>query len=118
MYDHIGLKVKDLAKSKAFYNAVLGALGHTLAYDEPDCAGFGKGVGTFWLYPAAAPTGSVHIAFSAGDAAAVQRFYDAGIAAGGRDNGPPGPRPDYGAKYHAAFLYDPDGNNVEAVVAR
>ena len=47
MYDHIGLKVKDLAKSKAFYNAVLGALGHALAYDEPDCAGFGAGVGTF-----------------------------------------------------------------------
>jgi catechol 2,3-dioxygenase-like lactoylglutathione lyase family enzyme len=63
----------------------------------------------------AAPTAAVHIAFRAHDRAAVDAFYRAALATGGRDNGPPGARPDYGTTYYAAFVIDPDGNNVEAV---
>ena len=68
-----------------------------------------------WLSKHPEPRGASHVAFRAKDRAAVDRFHAAGLAAGGKDNGAPGPRPDYGPKYYAAFLIDPDGNNVEAV---
>ena len=117
MYDHIGLKVKDLAASVRFYQGALAALGHVL--DESG-SGFGPpGEPALWLYPASAAAGpGTHVAFRAADRAAVDRFHREGVKAGGRDNGAPGVRADYGPTYYAAFLVDPDGNNVEAVFLR
>jgi len=116
MYDHIGLKVKDVAASARFYKAALAALGHELASEDEQGAGFGpKGAPAFWLYRAKGAAGGVHVALSASDRAAVDRFHAAGLKAGGRDNGAPGLRADYSPSYYAAFLIDPDGNNVEAV---
>jgi catechol 2,3-dioxygenase-like lactoylglutathione lyase family enzyme len=117
MYDHIGLKVKDLGVAVRFYEAALGALGHVVASHEASYAGIGpKGEPGLWLYQAEGSTGpGVHVAFRAADRAAVDRFHRSGLAAGGKDNGKPGLRADYSPTYYAAFLIDPDGNNVEAV---
>ena len=117
MYDHIGLNVGDLDASVRFYQAILQNLGLRLCSNGEGYAGFGPdGEAAFWLYAMAdAPEGRTHVAFRAPDRSAVQRFHAAGLEAGGSDNGQPGPRPDYSATYYAAFLIDPDGNNVEAV---
>jgi catechol 2,3-dioxygenase-like lactoylglutathione lyase family enzyme len=115
MYDHIGLRVKDMDSSVRFYTAALGALGHVLCSRDASGAGFGPaGQPALWLLPARGGPGT-HLAFSAGDRAAVDRFHAAGLKAGGKDNGGPGVRADYGPKYYAAYLLDPDGNNTEAV---
>lgn len=117
MYDHIGLKVNNLDGAVRFYEAALGALGHVVASREASYAGIGpKGEPGLWLYQAEGPTGpGMHVAFRAADRAAVDRFHRSGLAAGGKDNGKPGLRADYSPTYYAAFLIDPDGNNVEAV---
>ena len=114
MYDHIGLKVKDVAASARFYKAALAPLGHV-----PDAGGSGfgpQGAPALWLYEArdARPV-ATHVAFRAASRAAVDRFHREGLKAGGRDNGHSGLRADYSPSYYAAFLLDPDGNNVEAV---
>ncbi len=120
MFDHLGLTVADLAASVRFYQAALAPLGHVLASQDESGAGFGpKGAAALWLSRSAVgPARGVHVAFQAGDRAAVDRFHAAGLAAGGHDNGKPGVRSAYGPKYYAAFLIDPDGNNVEAVCLR
>ena len=111
MYDHIGLKVKNIDASARFYEATLAPLGFVR-----DGSGFGpKGAPALWLYEGAGANRGTHIAFKAKDRAAVDRFHKAGIKAGGKDNGVPGLRADYSPTYYAAFLIDPDGNNVEAV---
>jgi catechol 2,3-dioxygenase-like lactoylglutathione lyase family enzyme len=117
MYDHIGIKVRDLDRSIAFYRAALAALGHTVGPQGDGYAGLGpKDEPALWLYAHAGDGGpGTHIAFRAPDRSAVLRFHAEGLKAGGRDNGTPGPRPDYSDTYYAAFLIDPDGNNVEAV---
>jgi catechol 2,3-dioxygenase-like lactoylglutathione lyase family enzyme len=117
MYDHIGLKVKDLNAAVRFYSAALAPLGHVLCTKEDSYAGLGpKGETGLWLYAAKDAKGpGVHVALRALDQAAVDRFYKEGLKAGGRDNGAPGLRTDYSPTYYAAFLLDPDGNNVEAV---
>lgn len=114
MYDHIGLKVRDVEASTRFYAAVTGAIGY-----EKDSSGTGfgpTGEPALWLYEGgkAASVGT-HVAFRAKSHAAVDKFHAAGVKAGGKDNGKPGVRKDYSPKYYAAFLIDPDGNNVEAV---
>ncbi len=110
LFDHVHLVVADLAASRRFYDAVLGALGVPLLAvgDEAFAAD------ELFVSIGEPLTGRVHIAFQAPDQAAVQRFYAAGLAAGGRDHGGPGERV-YHRGYYAAFLLDPDGNNVEAV---
>jgi catechol 2,3-dioxygenase-like lactoylglutathione lyase family enzyme len=111
MYDHIGLKVKDIDASTRFYEAALAPLGFVR-----DGTGFGpKGAPALWLYEGGHAKGATHVAFIAKNHAAVDQFHAAGVKAGGNDNGAPGLRADYSPKYYAAFLVDPDGNNVEAV---
>jgi catechol 2,3-dioxygenase-like lactoylglutathione lyase family enzyme len=119
MYDHIGLKVKDLAASVRFYTAALAPLGHVLCSQDDSGAGFGPpNEPALWLYVDRSGAGGVHVAFRAVDRSVVDRFHAAGLQAGGRDHGRPGLRADYSPAYYAAFLLDPDGNNVEAVCLR
>jgi len=116
LVDHIQLVVKDLAASKRFYRAAFDALGIPLGgeaaehfwFDELFVSSQGSKEALGKL------TGRVHLAFQARDRAMVDRFYRAVLAAGGRDNGAPGERP-YHPGYYAAFVLDPDGNNIEAV---
>lgn len=115
MFDHFGIKVKDLAASKRFYSAALATLGHGVQYEGGGQVGIGpKGAPALWL-SAGPAQGSAHIALRADNRAAVDAFYQAAVAAGGKDNGAPGLRPDYHKNYYGAFVIDPDGNNVEAV---
>ena len=117
MFDHVGLRTPRLDASIRFYETALAPLGHRLASRDEQGAGLGPpGAPALWLSRVNGQSGSsVHLAFTAPDRQAVDRFHAAGLEAGGRDNGPPGARPDYGPRYYAAFLLDPDGNNVEAV---
>jgi catechol 2,3-dioxygenase-like lactoylglutathione lyase family enzyme len=117
MFDHLGLRTNRLDASVRFYEAALAPLGHRLASRDDSGAGLGPpGAPALWLTKVAGDSGSrVHLAFAAKDRETVDRFHAAGLDAGGRDNGAPGPRPDYGPRYYAAFLLDPDGNNVEVV---
>ena len=116
MYDHIGLKVKNLDASVHFYTAALAPLGYVLSSRDDTGAGFGpKGEPALWLYPDSKAASRAHVAFRAPNHASVDRFHKGGLAKGGRDNGAPGHRADYSPTYYAAFLIDPDGNNIEAV---
>jgi catechol 2,3-dioxygenase-like lactoylglutathione lyase family enzyme len=132
MIDHISLPVSDYARSRAFYDKVLGALGYKVAMeiaDAPDFIGAGYGPAdlpeaAFWIGagrtpgpPPVSPVGQ-HIAFQAPDRPAVDAFHSAAVAAGAQDNGPPGLRPHYHPNYYAAFVLDPDGHRLEAVCHR
>jgi catechol 2,3-dioxygenase-like lactoylglutathione lyase family enzyme len=121
--DHIGFPVTDFERSKAFYTKVLEPLGYHLLRnvdlsDETGpggYAGFGSERPQFWIGTGKPVSGRLHVAFVAKDRALVRQFYDAAIAAGAKDNGPPGLRPHYHANYYGAFVIDPDGHNIEAV---
>jgi len=114
IFDHVHLRVADLAASRDFYAAVLRPLGIPLMLDAPHLVAFAN----LALSADGPPSSGVHVAFAAADETAVAAFHAAGLAAGARDNGAPGPRRygPPGSTYHAAYLLDPDGNNVEAVV--
>ena len=122
MLDHITVHASDCARSIAFYEQALKPLGYVAKAHHEPTIGFGVDDGTphadFYVSPmeyegqAPVPT---HVAFRAADEEHVRAFYAAALAAGGRDNGAPGPR-DYHPGYYAAFVLDPDGNNIEAVV--
>ena len=122
MIDHIGLAVKDMNRAKEFYLEALKPLGIgvivelTAEQTGGDAhAGFGKDKAFFWIGTGAKPKGGIHVAFTAQTRAEVDSFHRAALAAGGRDNGAPGPRPHYHKHYYGAFVLDPDGNNIEAV---
>jgi catechol 2,3-dioxygenase-like lactoylglutathione lyase family enzyme len=116
MIDHVSLDVRDYARSKAFYVAALEPLGYGLLLEfEGKAGGFGRDdKPAFWIREGEAQ-GVIHVAFTAADHEAVEAFYAAALAAGGRDNGPPGLRTIYHPGYFGAYVHDPDGNNVEAV---
>jgi catechol 2,3-dioxygenase-like lactoylglutathione lyase family enzyme len=120
MYDHIGLRVSDIDASVSFFGAALAALGYGRCSKDREVASFGpRGAPALWLHKADGSAGGrTHVAFRAADRASVDRFHSQGLVGGGRDNGPPGLRSDYSPSYYAAFLLDPDGNNVEAVCPR
>ena len=124
MIDHLGFPVSDYARSKAFYAKALAPLGYALVMEvsgedtesESPAAGFGAdGKPDFWIGGEGGLQGILHVAIVAKDRAAVDAFHRAAIAAGAKDNGPPGLRPHYHESYYAAFVLDPDGHNVEAV---
>jgi catechol 2,3-dioxygenase-like lactoylglutathione lyase family enzyme len=122
MIDHIGFPVADYARSKAFYAKALAPLGYVLVMevqqDENDspAAGFGKGgKPDFWIGGEGKLNRAMHVAIAADDRTAVDAFYKEALAAGGKDNGPPGLRPHYYPSYYGAFVLDPDGHNIEAV---
>ena len=120
MFDHIGLTVSDLERSRAFYKHALAPLGITELATYDGGAGFGREHPTFWIGrgKAAQPQPRTHVAFAAVTRLEVDAFHRAAIAAGGQDNGPPGLRPQYHPDYYGAFVLDPDGHNVEAVCHR
>jgi catechol 2,3-dioxygenase-like lactoylglutathione lyase family enzyme len=121
MFDHVGLNVSDYARSRAFYEQALAplGLGVVMASDEWKGAGFGpEGKPMFWVVERDPVGGVTHVAFACDDHATVDAFYEAAIAAGGTDNGPPGIREHYHPTYYGAFVLDPDGNNIEAVCHR
>ncbi len=113
--DHLTIHVADLAASRWFYVAALAPLGFRPVVEADDEIGFGDPGDDFYIRRADPVHTGVHVAFLAPERAAVDAFHAAGLAAGGRDNGGPGPRPQYHDSYYAAYLLDPDGNNVEAV---
>ncbi|TYL97170.1 VOC family protein [Bradyrhizobium rifense] len=117
MLDHVTIGITDIERSKAFYDQALQPLGIARLYAEGErFAGYGiRPKAFFWIGLREPTQTGAHIAFAASDRATVQRFYDEAIAAGGKDNGPPGLRPHYHANYYGAFVLDPDGHNIEAV---
>lgn len=112
--DHLTLQVRDLDASRRFYAAALGPWGSREVEGEWGIS-FGPPGSEDVAIAAGEPSGPIHLALSAPDRETVERFYDAALAAGGRDNGSPGERPHYHPGYYAAYVLDPDGNNVEAV---
>ncbi len=114
--DHIGFGVSDIEKSKDFYIKSLEPLGITLIREEGNNVGFGReNKAPFWFGPNSDASKKIHIAFVAENRAQVDEFYKAALAAGGIDNGAPGIREVYHSDYYAAFVFDPDGHNIEAV---
>jgi catechol 2,3-dioxygenase-like lactoylglutathione lyase family enzyme len=127
MLDHTGIVVSDLPKARKFYDAVAKSLGLGIVTPHKDFFLLGRGPGqipylwigtlrpSYWLEGSRAGINQMHVAFAAKDNATVDEFYRATMAAGGRDNGKPGPREGAGNPYYGAFVLDPDGNNIEAV---
>ena len=122
MIDHIGISISNFEDAKSFYDLALAPLGASLLHEVPleytggeRVGGYGRDRPTFWIGESDVQTPPVHVAFTADDRQQVDAFYEAAIAAGGRDNGPPGLRPHYHEHYYGAFVLDRDGNNIEAV---
>ena len=117
---HVSLGADDLPRALAFYDAALGALGIGRFMEHGGAVGYGRAFPEFWIQrphdgrPATVGNG-VHVSFFARDAEQVRAFHAAGLAAGGRDEGPPGPRPEYTTRYYGCFLRDPQGHKVEAM---
>jgi catechol 2,3-dioxygenase-like lactoylglutathione lyase family enzyme len=116
MLDHVILNVRNLARSRAFYEAALAPLGYQVVMAHPEGVGFGEGgKPDFWIALREPVHDKVHVAFHCKRRKAVDDFHAAALAAGGTDNGKPGLREHYHPSYYGAFVFDPDGNNIEAV---
>ncbi|HEY4182170.1 MAG TPA: VOC family protein [Kofleriaceae bacterium] len=114
MIDHSGVLVTDIKKSAELYKKALAPLGYVELMNFGEAVGLGEKMPDFWLYQGT-PKDKLHFAFRAASRTAVKAFYDAAIAAGAKDNGPPGVRADYHEHYYGAFVLDLDGHNIEAV---
>jgi catechol 2,3-dioxygenase-like lactoylglutathione lyase family enzyme len=122
MIDHVTFGVSDFARATRFYDRAFAPLGVRRLHDIPkersggaNATGYGDDRPWFWIFEEAATQGRLHVALRAANRAAVDAFYREAMAAGGRDNGPPGLRPLYDPHYYGAFVLDPDGHNIEAV---
>ena len=123
MIAHVGILVSDIEKSKKFYTEALKPIGYQMLREygvtptrPAASAGFGEPPrADLWIYQDTQSKTAVHIAFQVSTRTLVDAFYQAAIAAGGKDNGKPGIRPQYNPNYYGAFVLDPDGNNIEAV---
>lgn len=119
MLDHVSIGVRDVAKAKAFYDAALGALGYHCLHASADSLGYGAHAVQLWISQSDRPVppdmqSGLHFCFAAPTRASVDAFHAKALAAGGRNNGNPGLRADYGPGYYAAYAIDPDGYRVEA----
>lgn len=116
MIEHVSVPISDYRKSKRFYTAALKPLKYVLQRDyPPGAAGFCEGESTsFWIVAKNRKVQPIHVALRGDSKKAVEQFHRAALKAGGKDNGPPGFRLQYGDDYFAAFVLDPDGNNIEA----
>ena len=119
MIDHISIGVRDLARSKVFYDAILGSLSYRRIVQEDASLGYGAETVSFWVLATDAPVpaneaSGLHICFVSPSRTGVDAFHAAALEKGGRDNGSPGLRADYDANYYAAFVVDPDGYRIEA----
>jgi catechol 2,3-dioxygenase-like lactoylglutathione lyase family enzyme len=119
MIDHISIGVRDIARAKRFYDAALVPLGYTCLSEAEGSLGFGASGVVLWISATAHPVpaddrSGLHVCFTAPTRASVDAFHAAALGAGGRDNGRPGIRADYGPNYYAAFVVDPDGYRIEA----
>jgi catechol 2,3-dioxygenase-like lactoylglutathione lyase family enzyme len=114
--DHVVLNVREYEASKRFYVEALTPLGYEVLLELEQMAGLGReGKPELWIGQRGEPSAHVHVALASPDRRKVDEFYDAALAAGGRDNGKPGLRPIYHEQYYGAYVLDPDGNNIEAV---
>ncbi len=123
MFDHISIGVRELPRTKRFYDATLGALGYDCLSADESSLGYGKGSVGLWIgaVPAPVPSNSdsnLHFCFVAPTRQSVDAFHAAALAADGSDNGKPGLRESYGPDYYAAFVVDPDGYRLEAYCSR
>ena len=119
MIAHISIGARDIARARRFYDAALKPLGYSCLSSGNDSLGYGATEPAFWVNAAAHPVppddrSGLHICFAAPSRATVDAFHKAALKSGGKDNGKPGLRPDYGPNYYAAFAVDPDGYRIEA----
>ncbi|MBM3622656.1 MAG: VOC family protein [Alphaproteobacteria bacterium] len=119
MLDHVSIGVKDIARTKKFYDSVMKPLGYKCLSAGEGSLGYGKDSVVFWISASEAPVpadmrSGLHFCFTAPDRKAVDAFHAAGLKNGGKDNGKPGVRADYSPTYYASFVIDPDGYRVEA----
>jgi catechol 2,3-dioxygenase-like lactoylglutathione lyase family enzyme len=119
MIDHVSIGVRDIAKAKAFYDAVLEPIGYACLSSSDGALGYGKAYAAFWVNASTNPVppdrhSGLHFCFTAPTRASVDAFHDAALGHGGRDNGKPGLRAGYGESYYTAFIVDPDGYRIEA----
>jgi catechol 2,3-dioxygenase-like lactoylglutathione lyase family enzyme len=119
MFNHVSIGVRDLARTRRFYDGALAPLGYQCLREGPTLLGYGGDSVVLWISPTATPVpadpqSGLHFCFNAPNRDAVDAFHRAALGAGGSDNGAPGLRPEYSADYYAAFVIDPDGYRIEA----
>ena len=122
MINHVSIGVRDLARARRFYDAVLKPLGYSCVFEAEGTLGYGSEQPQLWISPSERPVpqdakSGLHFCFTAPTRESVDTFHSAGLRGGGTDNGKPGLRPDYGPGYYAAFIVDPDGYRIEAYCA-